>query len=178
MIGAKMISIKSRFTDTLTEGEIAFGSGTFQSPFNTSSDLFWDDTNTRLGIGTDNPQANLHIDFNILSGTRGIIVNDNSPGHFPSIELQGSGSRRCLFRYFSSNNAVEVLNRNNVGISLNDNDNVFIGSPGSTPASKLTVDAGDAEVTGSGNGLILESPDGTRWRVQIDNAGSLTTTSL
>lgn len=36
----------------------------------------------------------------------------------------------------------------------------------------------DFEVTGSDNGIILESPNGTRWRVQVDNSGNLTTTSL
>jgi hypothetical protein len=36
----------------------------------------------------------------------------------------------------------------------------------------------DMEITGSSNGLILESPDSTRWRVTVDNSGNLTTTSL
>lgn len=40
------------------------------------------------------------------------------------------------------------------------------------------VQAADMEITGSSNGLILESPDGTRWRITIDNAGALTSTSL
>lgn len=38
--------------------------------------------------------------------------------------------------------------------------------------------ANDLELTGSANGIILESPDGTRWRIQVDNSGNLTTTSL
>jgi hypothetical protein len=40
------------------------------------------------------------------------------------------------------------------------------------------VFGGDIEVDDSDDGLILESPDGTRWRVQVDNSGNLTTTSL
>lgn len=36
----------------------------------------------------------------------------------------------------------------------------------------------DQEIEGSDNGLILSSPDGTRWRIQVDNAGDLITTSL
>lgn len=54
-------------------------------------------------------------------------------------------------------------------------DAVGIGT--ATPTSKLTV-AGDIEVLGDERGLILESPDGTRWRVQVDNSGVLGTTSL
>ena len=36
----------------------------------------------------------------------------------------------------------------------------------------------DIEITDSSYGLILESPDGTRWRLTINNLGSLIVTSL
>jgi hypothetical protein len=44
-------------------------------------------------------------------------------------------------------------------------------------AGKITT-ATDMEVTGSANGVILESPDATRWRVTVANDGSLTTTAI
>jgi hypothetical protein len=44
---------------TLTAGYIPFGAGT--SAFNSTSNLFWDNTNTRLGIGTSSPQYALDI---------------------------------------------------------------------------------------------------------------------
>ncbi len=50
--------------------------------------------------------------------------------------------------------------------------NVGIGT--SSPASKLEVDGGDVEVSDSLNGLILKSPDGTRYRVTVANGGTLT----
>ena len=37
--------------------------------------------------------------------------------------------------------------------------------------AKLTVDEGDIEVDDSGKGLILKSPNGTRWRQTISNTG-------
>lgn len=40
------------------------------------------------------------------------------------------------------------------------------------------VTESDLEVKGDTNGLILESPNGTRWRITIDNSGTLITTSL
>jgi len=36
----------------------------------------------------------------------------------------------------------------------------------------------EPEVTDSAKGLILKSPDGTRWRIQVNNSGTVTTTSL
>lgn len=46
-----------------------------------------------------------------------------------------------------------------------------------TPAGLATT-ADDIEVTDSSKGLILRSPDDTRWRVTVDNTGNLVTTSL
>ena len=63
-----------------------------------------------------------------------------------------------------------------VGTAGTYNGNVGIGTI--SPASKLTVTGGDAEVTGSDKGLILESPNGTRYRIKVDNSGNLTTTAV
>lgn len=47
-----------------------------------------------------------------------------------------------------------------------------------TPASTLDVE-GDIEVSGSSaNGLILLSPNGTRFRVTIDDSGNLSASSV
>lgn len=40
------------------------------------------------------------------------------------------------------------------------------------------VAPGDMEITDSAKGVILKSPNGSRWRVTIDNTGALTTTSI
>jgi len=45
-------------------------------------------------------------------------------------------------------------------------------------ALALVSAAGDVEITDSTKGLILKAPNGTRYRVTVDNAGSLTTTAL
>jgi hypothetical protein len=52
-----------------------------------------------------------------------------------------------------------------------------VSSNGSTGTCHLQV-SGDMESLSSSRGVILLSPDGTRWRVKIDNLGMLTTTSL
>jgi hypothetical protein len=38
--------------------------------------------------------------------------------------------------------------------------------------------ASDIEVTASANGLIQSSPDGTRWRLRIDDSGNVTATKV
>jgi hypothetical protein len=45
-------------------------------------------------------------------------------------------------------------------------------------AGSLNAGAADLETEGSGHGLILESPDGSRWRVTVDNYGVLSTASI
>lgn len=48
-----------------------------------------------------------------------------------------------------------------------------------TPGAVTSVtSSGDIEVTDFTKGVILKSPDGTRWRLTINNDGSFTTTSL
>ncbi len=37
---------------------------------------------------------------------------------------------------------------------------------------------GDLEIENSSDGIILESPNGTRFRITVDNSGNLSTTSL
>lgn len=56
---------------SLTTGYIPFGAGT--SAFGNSANLFWDNTNTRLGVGTSSPSELLHISgsnpYFLLQGT-------------------------------------------------------------------------------------------------------------
>jgi len=50
-----------------------------------------------------------------------------------------------------------------------------VGIGVTSPVSLLHVSGGDVEITGSGKGAILPAPDGSRWRVTVDNAGRLST---
>jgi hypothetical protein len=53
-----------------------------------------------------------------------------------------------------------------------------VGIGTTSPASKLTVTGGDIEVTDSASGIILKSPNGTRYRVTVSDLGVLSTASL
>ena len=53
---------------------------------------------------------------------------------------------------------------------------VVFGADNVSANASLVEVTGDIEVIGSSNGLILEAPNGTRYRVQVTNAGVLTQT--
>ena len=54
----------------------------------------------------------------------------------------------------------------------------FDGSKKFETTSTGTLVTGDLEIANSSDGIILESPNGTRFRVTVDNSGNLSTTSL
>lgn len=56
------------------------------------------------------------------------------------------------------------------------NGNLVLGA--TVAASRLTITGGDAEVTDSANGVILKSPNGTRYRITVDDTGTLITTPI
>lgn len=63
------------------------------------------------------------------------------------------------------------------GFGYNTNSgNIGIGT-NSTP-SKLTIGGGDINIQDVGSGIILKSPDGSCWRVTIDNNGNLVRTKI
>lgn len=79
-----------------------------------------------------------------------------------------------------SNTAV-LGNDNIVSTRLKGNVIVANGSVGigtTSPGSKLEVDSGDIEIGGAGGGLILKSPDGTRYRITVANGGTLTVAAV
>lgn len=50
--------------------------------------------------------------------------------------------------------------------------------PNESGTLALTVQSGDLEITDSARGVILRSPNGTRYRLTVEDNGDLTTTSL
>ena len=79
----------------------------------------------------------------------------------------------CADNYFRvyDTNAVQVLYVNTADQQVN------IGASYPPFNSKLNVE-GDAEIIGSSNGIILESPDGTRYRITVQNGGTLSVSAV
>jgi len=50
----------------------------------------------------------------------------------------------------------------------------YVGIGGTNTPSRLTVNDGDVETDTAGRGLVLKSPDGTRYKITVANGGTLT----
>ena len=124
--------------------------------------------NGNVGIGTTNPSQKLEISEGYISSS--------GAGTSHGFELKRSGLDTYRLRHLDSGLTVFNDTDSRKEMTFNGTGNVGIGT--SSPASKLTITGGDAEVTGSDKGLILESPNGTRYRIKVDNSGNLTTTAV
>lgn len=59
---------------SLTQGSMLFSSGG-TNILEDNSNLFWDDSNNRLGIGTNEPEASVHIVGDLIIGEGGTAIN-------------------------------------------------------------------------------------------------------
>jgi len=133
----------------------------------------------KAGIGTSSPQVQLHVKGTGGSSTPLIRCESNeSQNSFIEFKGDGTGNEWFVGRMDTSNEDSFGIGRTGVAFDVWINSNGAIGVGTTSPSSRLEVDGGDIEVDDSSRGLILRSPDGERWRVQVNNSGSLTTTRL
>lgn len=155
-----------------------------------------------VGVGTTTPAAKLDVlgSFNVLDENgadsnlimadmvgagfliiQTILASDDTKN---TIELDGSLELKTEDTALSLTTRIDLTKEQTITFATSNNDAVIIDAAGNvgigttTPASKLTVDTGDIEVIGDANGLILESPDNTRWRVTVSDLGVLTATAV
>ena len=103
----------------------------------------------------------------LLAGGKGILTVTESS--IDSVVIN-DGSNNCDFR-------VEGINDENLIFSDGGTDRVGIGS--AIPRSKLDVVGGDIYVGyGQTTGLVLTSPNGTKYRLVVANDGTLSTTAV
>jgi hypothetical protein len=128
-----------------------------------------------VGIGTTSPGSGLHVSGALGSNTTtydsaAALKLTNTAGNS---WLLTSGVIGVINGSFSIRQGSTALPALTIAATTN---NVGIGT--TSPASKLTVTGGDIEVTDSTKGIILKSPNGTRYRVTISDLGILSAASL
>ena len=116
-----------------------------------------------VGIGTTSPLGMLSV-VNPISNS-----NTWTPTNNPDLWVSNAGTSNSYYAFGITTNSGDIFSVTNAG-------NVGIGT--TSPVSKLEVDGGDIEVDDSASGLILRSPDGTRYRVTVANGGTLTVTAV
>ena len=117
--------------------------------------------NGNLGLGSTSPTYKLDV------------LGQGGAARFASVSstalvVQGGANAQDIARFKNSLGDVKFV--------IDTNGNAGIGT--ASPASKLEVDGGDIEVDDSASGLILRSPDGTRYRITVANGGTLAVTAV
>ena len=121
------------------------------------------DSTGNVGIGTTSPIYPLQVVGNAYVNNGALFIDSGQ-------RIKWGNSDQ--FIEGTNNTSLEFGTGGSTKMYLDNSGNVGIGT--SSPASKLEVDGGDVEVSDSLNGLILKSPDGTRYRVTVANGGTLT----
>jgi hypothetical protein len=155
-------------TDTaLTSGSVLF-SGTGGLVSQKNANLFWDNTNNRLGIGNASPGVSLDIHG---TGTLVHLNGTTTNNAYLLFQNAGTGKWRIGNTYNSGANSFNIFNNglatNAVSISSTTNETIFSGSvgigSGTNPVYALDVVGGtrvsgqlNAFASGSGNGLYVQ----------------------
>ena len=143
----KQNALTNPVTGSGSSGQVAYFNGT--TSITSESNLFWDATNDRLGIGTPIPSNKLQI----ASGNIGLddswSINFGSGSTF----INGNSASNFLLFVTSSNEAMRIFSSRNVHI-------------GPTPASD---DGARLQVSGAAHiGAALNST----WAVEVNNLGT------
>ena len=120
---------------TFTAGRVLFG-GT--SAINTSANLFWDNTNSRLGIGTATPNTNLTIGNDATASATVKLGFSTSLTERGSISMAaGTGEMRISAGYSGYGGFTTFYTDGTLRATLDASGNLGVGA--ATPAAKLDV---------------------------------------
>jgi hypothetical protein len=136
-----------------------------------------------IGIGTTSPSANLEVSSGVGANGDSILTisadTDNSTSSSsPKLLMLQKGSTKISLIEMDSSNKTHFSNGDGYYFS---GGNVGIGT--TSPQADLDVNgvimcSARLELTTNGRGIVLKSPDGTAYRITVDNGGSLVVTAV
>jgi hypothetical protein len=156
-------TFNGKFTlPALTSGSVLFSNGTTIAQDN--SNLFWDDTNNRLGIGTATPTSRLHIAAQGALSTDIAFKIRNSANTADILNVNGLGVMEMINTALS----LQLLNTTGVGVQFRNgagstsytlrgwNTNTGVYTPLNIDANQLNLNtlSNSNVIFGSGNVLI------------------------
>lgn len=156
------LDLKGSLTGTQTWS----GLNTFNASLNTVLAI----NNTTLNTGStslefrNNGIMTNKIETDINQGT---IKYNNATGYYPVFYSSGVEAMRIPWQ--TRNLLINTTTDSGEKLQVNGTSK-FVGN--------LTNTTGDIEILDSAKGIILKSPDGTRYRVKVANGGILTVTAL
>lgn len=146
--------------------------------FNADANLFWDNTNKRLGIGTSSPSTNIQIDG---TSTVAPVLSFNTSGALNNnqyIDYKVSNSSKFQFGYTTSGSINRFFIYNNVatndGLRIYEStNNVALGTTGASTDAGYKLDVnGTARLNGTTLINTASNPNANTFRVGGDGAFS------
>jgi hypothetical protein len=146
----KQNALTNPVTGTGVAGQVAYWSS--GSAITGESNLFWDSTNDRLGIGTNTPTANLEV----YNASQGNIYISSASGNASALRFFSGGNEYVTLRNLANGNFDIETGTGSPATRLRifSNGNVFIGSSPSNAGFKLDVNG-----TGRFSGAVQFSGD-------------------
>ena len=145
-------------------GAIQFSNGSaFASD---AANLFWDDTNKRLGVGTNAPLSNLQVN-NPTGGTTKISLS--GIGSVKSELSLNYGSGECRWHNYGGGYFPTIYSNNSEALRIDNSQNVGIGTTAPTARTHIKG-SGSTSATTS---LLVEDSAGTNW-LQVKDNGDIT----
>lgn len=129
-----------------------------------TSSLFFDNSNKRLGIGTNTPSATMHSEtdnFSTLRMATRLAPADEKIWEWQTGNTVGGG----------------LLRLRAIGDGVTPSNNALIINRTGTTIDNFSMQ-GDIYANQVGKGFVTKSADGNCWRITVDNAGVLTTTAI
>jgi len=163
-------NVTAKFTlPSLTSGSVLFSNGTTITQDN--SNLFWDNTNKRLGIGTTSPAAGVNVSGSVVGAVRFQCNNTNSGGFSDFSLFNNTSALSCqMIGTTEATTGAAGFGRIRSGNASNG----LILAAGGTNQIKFQTNEGD-RITVSGTGAVTIAALGTG--TVYSNSGVLTNTN-